>query len=269
MTRGEAVLCFKHQDREDHALVARQAAADNWRVTYDSLHLWQQKLCLPFATPEHPTRGRAIYHFYEVVGGIGKSMCAAMLIDVYGALEVQGASNDALFAIAQYVKHHNGRGPPIIIFDLARSHGDIDYEVIEKAKDGSKFSYLLYCFFPFSHYHGPVHVLFCLYRTMIYVSFQFYVMSSTSAEFFNGKYQGECVRYARPHVICFANVPPVLGMLSADRYRVVHLGHDVPLHKKHTDYCACATNGGVCVDAAEPNQWAALLHAEQNFEVDT
>ena len=42
-------------------------------------------------------------------------------------------------------------------------------------------------------------------------------------KFFNSKYEGKLVRYARPHVLCFSNQPPDLSMLSADRYNVIQL----------------------------------------------
>ena len=66
----------------------------------------------------------------------------------------------------------------MILSDLSRNHEDIDYETIEKGKDG---------------------------------------------KFFNSKYEGKLVRYARPHVLCFSNQPPDLSMLSADRYNVIQL----------------------------------------------
>ena len=72
------------------------------------------------------------------------------------------------------------------MFDLARSHEDIDYETIEKGKDG---------------------------------------------KFFNSKYEGKLVRYARPHVLCFSNQPPDLTMLSADRYHVIQLGVDLAMDR--------------------------------------
>lgn len=36
--------------------------------------------------------------------------------------------------------HKNGRGPPMILSDLSRNHEDIDYETIEKGKDGKFFN---------------------------------------------------------------------------------------------------------------------------------
>jgi hypothetical protein len=44
-----------------------------------------------------------------------------------------------MFAIVQYVKKH-GRGPPMILFDLARSNETLDYEFLEKVRAFSLFT---------------------------------------------------------------------------------------------------------------------------------
>ncbi|AXQ66295.1 MAG: putative viral replication protein [Cressdnaviricota sp.] len=41
--------------------------------------------------------------------------------------------------------------------------------------------------------------------------------------FFNEKYEGGMIRFARPHIICFANQPPPLEKMSADRWVVRRL----------------------------------------------
>lgn len=41
--------------------------------------------------------------------------------------------------------------------------------------------------------------------------------------FYNEKYEGGMVRFARPHIVCFANQPPPLEKMSADRWVVRRL----------------------------------------------
>jgi len=138
-----------------------------------------------FETNESAKFGRTVHWIWEATGNVGKSVLASYFVDCCGAIEVAGTCRDSLYAICAYVEA-NGRGPLMILFDLARSHEDIDYETIEKGKDGN---------------------------------------------FFNSKYEGKLVRYARPHVLCFSNQPPDLTMLSADRYHVIQLGVDLAMDR--------------------------------------
>jgi len=41
--------------------------------------------------------------------------------------------------------------------------------------------------------------------------------------FFSGKYESGMVLYDNPHVICFANFPPVSETMSADRWHIVKI----------------------------------------------
>jgi hypothetical protein len=43
--------------------------------------------------------------------------------------------------------------------------------------------------------------------------------------FFSGKYESGMVRYDRPHMICFANMPPDCSVASADRWKITELEH--------------------------------------------
>lgn len=156
-----------------------------FRMQYSDLWYWQQKVADLFKTNESAKFGRTVHWIWEATGNVGKSVLASYFVDCCGAIEVAGTCRDSLYAICAYVEA-NGRGPPMILFDLARSHEDIDYETIEKGKDG---------------------------------------------KFFNSKYEGKLVRYARPHVLCFSNQPPDLTMLSADRYHVIQLGVDLAMDR--------------------------------------
>lgn len=44
-----------------------------------------------------------------------------------------------------------------------------------------------------------------------------------NGNFFNGKYESGNVRFNTPHVVCFANGPPDLTQMSADRWNVIEL----------------------------------------------
>ena len=50
-------------------------------------------------------------------------------------------------------------------------------------------------------------------------------------------------------------------MLSADRFRVVELGEDVPYHTDHAQYCDChGVPYMVCRDQRLDGPWAILAH---------
>jgi hypothetical protein len=164
---------------------ARAEQGNSWRVEYFDLWLWQRKIVDRLLVAEHPKFGRKVLWIWEPTGRVGKTVLASHLIDACGAVEVTGTSRDALYTIAEYVQSR-GEGPPIVIFDVPRSNDGINYETVEKAKDG---------------------------------------------KFYSSKYQGVCIRYARPHVVCFANEPPQPGMLSQDRYDVIRLGVDMDLDR--------------------------------------
>jgi hypothetical protein len=55
-----------------------------------------------------------------------------------------------------------------------------------------------------------------------YVSYQS-IEKIKDGKFFSGKYESGMVRFNKPHVICFANQPPDLTKLSADRWIVENL----------------------------------------------
>jgi hypothetical protein len=111
----------------------------DFRISYEDLFTWQREVVDTLRHREDPRFGRSVHWLWEEKGAVGKSILAAYLVDCCGAIEVAGTSNDALHAITMYCQTH-GEGPKVIVFDVPRSHSGIDYETIEKAKDGKYFS---------------------------------------------------------------------------------------------------------------------------------
>jgi hypothetical protein len=111
----------------------------DFRISYEDLFTWQREVVDALRHREDPRFGRSVHWLWEEKGAVGKSILAAYLVDCCGAIEVAGTSNDALHAITMYCQTH-GEGPKVIVFDVPRSHSGIDYETIEKAKDGKYFS---------------------------------------------------------------------------------------------------------------------------------
>jgi len=52
--------------------------------------------------------------------------------------------------------------------------------------------------------------------------------------YFNGKYESKQVMGNCPHVICFANSPPCMEMLSKDRWKITEI---INLEKKPLQWC--------------------------------
>jgi hypothetical protein len=127
------------QQSEHLAPTQFNEANAEFRINFDDLYPWQKKVVGMLDVRENAKFGRTVHWLWESTGNVGKSILASYLVDNCGAIEVGGNSHDALFAITEFCKIH-GEGPRVIIFDLARSHSGLDYETIEKAKDGKFFS---------------------------------------------------------------------------------------------------------------------------------
>lgn len=70
----------------------------------------------------------------------------------------------------------------------------------------------------------PKIVLFDCPRSMQgYLSYQA-IESVKNGIFFSGKYESEMVMFNPPHIICFANYPPAMENLSADRWMIHPIG---------------------------------------------
>lgn len=83
---------------------------------------------------------RAIYWYWETMGGIGKSVFCKYLCVKYGAIVLSGKSADMKYAIMKY-KEKNGVYPEIIILDIPRSNLNyLSYTGIEEVKNGCFFS---------------------------------------------------------------------------------------------------------------------------------
>ena len=83
---------------------------------------------------------RKIYWYWEAKGQAGKSEFTKYLVVKYDALSLSGKSSDCKYGVANY-KETKKYDPEIILFDIPRCHMDyINYEAIEKIKDGCFYS---------------------------------------------------------------------------------------------------------------------------------
>ena len=74
-----------------------------------------------------------MHWIWEATGNVGKSVLASYFVDCCGAIEVAGTCRDSLYAICAYVEA-NGRGPPMILFDLARRSHEFSRQVRNKKR---------------------------------------------------------------------------------------------------------------------------------------
>lgn len=97
------------------------------------LYIWQKEILeLCKKTPDD----RTINWYWEKDGCVGKTALSKLLCANYGALCVSGKSSDCKYAIVKF-KETKKYYPKIIIFDIPRCNIDyINYEAIEKIKDG-------------------------------------------------------------------------------------------------------------------------------------
>lgn len=126
------------ESEEDIDEVPDVTATDTHLVRIEDIFGWQLQCAALFEQPETKF-GRKIYWFWEPSGNVGKSNMCAYFADSCGALQVSSKSSDAYYAINSYVNSH-GHGPPLIVMDIPRTHEDVNYESIEKIKDGHFFS---------------------------------------------------------------------------------------------------------------------------------
>jgi len=103
----------------------------------NKLYPWQQEIVdLIETTPDD----RSIYWYWEKEGCRGKTALCKLLCANYNAICVSGKSADCKYAIVKH-KEIKGYYPKIIIFDVPRCNMNyINYEAIEKIKDGIFFS---------------------------------------------------------------------------------------------------------------------------------
>ncbi len=83
---------------------------------------------------------RKIYWVWSEAGGVGKSTLARHLVITNAdCIVVGGSARDVGYAVSCAVDA-KGPNPRIVIWDLPRSHGVVDYEAIENVKNGLFFS---------------------------------------------------------------------------------------------------------------------------------
>jgi len=104
-------------------------------------YLWPKQLAIVdiFEHYEDPLWGRLIYWFWEPTGKWGKSVIATHLVDFGDAIEVSGAAKDVFCGVVNAIEK---RGDiKTVVFDIPRrSLGYVQYQAIEKLKDGKFFS---------------------------------------------------------------------------------------------------------------------------------
>lgn len=102
-------------------------------LSKDMLYGWQREI-LDICNQEPDDR--SIHWYWEERGAKGKSALCKLLCANFGALCVSGKSADCKYAIVKYKELHR-HYPKVILFDIPRSNIDyINYEAIEKIKDG-------------------------------------------------------------------------------------------------------------------------------------
>lgn len=85
---------------------------------------------------------RSVHWYWSEEGGVGKTTLAKHIcLHNKDAIYVGGAGKDILYAVSEYIKENDGRGPRIVMFDITRAAKDkTSYDAIEKIKNGIFFS---------------------------------------------------------------------------------------------------------------------------------
>ena len=107
---------------------------------YSALRVWQKMILNIINEKPDP---RAIYWFWDKVGGNGKSsLCRSLLIrDPEGTLLAGGKGADIKFAVATHVSIHGPTKLKVCLFDFERSlDNKISWSGIEQVKNGAFFS---------------------------------------------------------------------------------------------------------------------------------
>lgn len=115
-----------------HGLIPEKAVYD--KLTDVEPYDWQKKIIDLIQTKPDD---RSIYWYYDVNGGIGKTILCKHLVLKYDAIVVGGRMQDALFMIAK--RKELGKPITVVIFDVNRS-GNISYNAIESIKNGLCFA---------------------------------------------------------------------------------------------------------------------------------
>lgn len=119
----------------DHA-VANELYRELPVVREMELYPWQKMVWdLTMELPDD----RVVYWFYDQMGGAGKSYLVKKMCEEPGVCRVGGRGKDCAFAIKKYIEEHK-QGARVVLWDVARSAGEIDYMMLEKIKNGCVFS---------------------------------------------------------------------------------------------------------------------------------
>lgn len=122
--------CTKDNDFLTNFAIKKTIPKGDFRVIKDEsmLRPWQAEIIKILETIPH---NRWIYWFWEAIGNIGKTSITEYMIDIYGAVPVEGKKNDILFCAAEHESM-------CYIFDFERSMEEyISYGAIEKIKNGT------------------------------------------------------------------------------------------------------------------------------------
>lgn len=100
-------------------------------------HPWQAKMDAELGDEPND---RKIVWLWEQEGSVGKSAFAKYLVVKRDAIVLSGKTADVFYGVQQYIEKHS-MGPEIVVLDVPRSMLDyINYQSIEKIKDGMFFS---------------------------------------------------------------------------------------------------------------------------------
>lgn len=106
-------------------------------IKREQFYDWQKKI---IDILDKEPDNRTVNWFWEPTGSVGKTQFCKYICVNYEAVYVSGKSSDVKHFIIE-CKENNGIYPEIIIIDVPRCSQDyINYEIIEKLKDGIFFS---------------------------------------------------------------------------------------------------------------------------------
>lgn len=135
--KGSRLENLKYCSKEEFVSSERVPRALD-KVTYEELKDQQKDFIQKYLLYLCPKYDRKIVWAWEKKGGWGKTQLTKYLVDNYclSAVVVPVKTNDAFYLIKQYIEVE-GEGPDIVIIDVPRCSIDyINYQAIEKIKDG-------------------------------------------------------------------------------------------------------------------------------------
>lgn len=134
--KGSIKYCSKEKTRNGEIFI-KNIVLEKPLKLIDNLRDWQKDIIN--IIKEEPD-DRTIRWYYDYKGNIGKTALCKYICVNFNAIYISGKSSDCKYMIVKY-KESKGGFPDVVIFDIPRCNMDyINYEAIEKIKDGIFFS---------------------------------------------------------------------------------------------------------------------------------